>query len=176
MIAVLRMGHRKSRDARLSTHCGLIARALGADEIIYSGEEDSGLLESIKRAGIRWGGKFSVSYEKNWRNTIEKFRRRKFLVVHLSMFGIPIQEKINTVRNRPRVLVLIGSEKVPGEVYGLSDLNLAVTSQPHSEAAALAIFLHEYFSGKELAKKFPGAEIRIVPQEHGKKTLIRSKR
>ena len=47
MIIVLRMGHRQKRDERLSTHCGLVARALGADRIIYSGERDGKLLYSV---------------------------------------------------------------------------------------------------------------------------------
>ena len=38
MIVVLRLGHRIGRDARISTHCGLVARALGANKIIYSGD------------------------------------------------------------------------------------------------------------------------------------------
>ena len=66
---------------------------------------------------------------------------------------------------------MIGGEKVPGEVYGLADYNIAVTNQPHSEVAALAVFLHEYFSGKELDKKFRG-RLKIVPQAAGKKIGI----
>lgn len=170
MIIVLRLGHRKLRDARLSTHCGLISRALGAREIIYSGEEDSQLVDSIKKATERWGGSFKVSYERNWRNVIRKFRSRKFAIVHLTMFGMPIQKKISGIRKSRNVLAIIGSEKVPGEVYGLADFNVAVTNQPQSEAAALAIFLHEYFRGKELDIKFPKAKIRIIPHERGKKT------
>jgi tRNA (cytidine56-2'-O)-methyltransferase len=170
MLAILRIGHRKLRDARLSTHCGLIARALGADEIIYSGEEDAQLIESLKKASERWGGNFRASYDKNWRNVIRKFSENNFKIIHLTMFGIPFQKKIKDVRKSKNTLVIIGSEKVPGEVYGMSDFNLAVTSQPHSEAAALALFIHEYFQGKELDIKFQKAKIKIIPQEMGKKT------
>jgi tRNA (cytidine56-2'-O)-methyltransferase len=86
------------------------------------------------------------------------------------MYGIPIQNKIKQLR-RSNVLVIIGSEKVPGEVYGLADFNIAVSNQPHSEVAALAIFLHEYFRGKELNKKFSAAKLKIIPQERGKKVV-----
>ena len=58
---------------------------------------------------------------------------------------------------------------MPPEIYALADSNIAVSSQPHSEVAALAVFLHEYFDGKELEKKFKNAKIRVVPQERGKK-------
>jgi predicted SpoU family rRNA methylase len=37
--------------------------------------------------------------------------------------------------------------------------------------AALAIFLHEYFAGRELRKRFDG-RLKIVPQEFGKKISI----
>jgi len=168
MISVLRLGHRRKRDARLSTHCGLVARALGADSIIYSGEKDNKLLDSVRKVSRNWGGKFHVSYAKNWRKTIEAFKGKK---VHLTMYGLPIRSKIGEIRRNKSILVIIGGEKVPGWVYGAVDYNLAVTNQPHSEVAALAIFLHEYFSGKELAKRFDG-RLTIVPQERGKKIRI----
>jgi len=171
MITVLRLGHRKKRDARLSTHCGLAARALGANSIIYSGERDGQPLESIKKVSKQWGGKFNASYEANWRKAINNFRGTK---VHLTMYGLPLQTRIREIRKKKNILIIVGGEKVPGEVYRSVDYNLAVTNQPHSEVAALAIFLHEYLSGKELAKKF-GGKLKIVPQEFGKRLMnIRS--
>lgn len=171
MICVLRLGHRKMRDARLSTHCGLISRALGAKEIIYSGEHDEQLLKSINDVSARWGGSFGVSYEKNWKSAIGKFKKGKYKIAHLTMFGIPLQKKIKEIRKSKKLLVIVGSEKVPGEVYGMADYNIAIGNQPHSEAAALAIFIHEYFMGKELDSKFQKAKISIIPQERGKKAV-----
>ena len=168
MITVLRLGHRKKRDARLSTHCGLAARALGAGAIVYSGERDDRLLDSIRKVSKNWGGKFRASYEKDWRKTIKGYRGTK---VHLTMYGLPIKTRIAKIRGRRDVLVIIGGEKVPGEVYHSVDYNLAVTNQPHSEVAALAVFLHEYFRGRELTKKFDG-RLKIAPQEFGKKISI----
>ena len=72
MIVVLRIGHRPGRDERVSTHCGLVARALGASSIIYSGEKDDSLLESVKNVVDRWGGRFTASYEENIRGVIKK--------------------------------------------------------------------------------------------------------
>jgi len=168
MITVLRLGHRKKRDARLSTHCGLAARALGADAIVYSGEKDEKLLSSVKNVGKRWGGRFKASYEPNWRKVIRSFKGAR---VHLTMYGMPVQKKIEEIRKKKSVLVIVGGEKVPGEVYKMVDYNVAVTNQPHSEVAALAVFLHEYHSGKELSKKFHG-KLDIVPQEFGKRIRI----
>ncbi len=171
MITILRLGHRQKRDERLSTHVGLAARALGANEVVYSGEKDSSLIESIKDVGKRWGGKFSVRYEKNWKKVIAAYKKRKFTVVHLSMYGIPARKNINKIGKSKKILVIVGSEKVPPEIYKMADFNISVTNQPHSEVAALAIFLHELQKGKELDKKFSKAKIRIVPQERGKKVV-----
>ncbi|MBI2583098.1 MAG: tRNA (cytidine(56)-2'-O)-methyltransferase [Candidatus Aenigmarchaeota archaeon] len=168
-ISVLRLGHRLGRDARISTHCGLVARALGAREIIYTGERDQILLESVNETANRWGGPFSAKYEENWKHVVKKYRKRNFSIVHLTMYGMPVQKVIRRIRKKKNILVIIGGEKVPPQVYQEADFNIAVTGQPHSEVAALAIFLHEYFRGKELGKKFRGAKLKIKPQSRGKK-------
>lgn len=71
--------------------------------------------------------------------------------------------------NNTDLLAIVGAEKVPKEVYNLANYNLAVTNQPHSEVAALAIFLHDLLEGKELNRDFSDAELKVVPQEEGKK-------
>ena len=171
MIVVLRLGHRIGRDDRISTHCGLVARAFGADYIIYSGDHDHKMVEGIQEVSERFGGKFRVAYNPSWRHVIMDYKKRKFVIVHLTAYGMPLQKRIREVRKKRKALVIVGSEKVPGEVYDLADYNLAASNQPHSEVAALAIFLHEYFKGEELEKKFPKAKIKILPQERGKKVV-----
>lgn len=143
---------------------------MGADAIIYSGGHDSRMMDSVKDIAERWGGKFSVSYDANWKKVIANHKKRGFCAVHATMYGLPIQNIMKDIRKKKKILFIIGGEKVPGELYSLADCNIAVTNQPHSEVAALAVFLHEYFQGKELSKKFKG-KIRIVPQEHGKKVV-----
>lgn len=169
MITVLRLGHRLARDQRISTHCGLVARALGADRIIYTGEQDTEIIKSIEEVTSKWGGAFSASYEKDWKKVIREYKQKKFSIVHLTVYGEPIQSKIKTLRKKINLLIIIGGEKVPAELYKLVDHNISITQQPHSEVAALAIFLHEYLAGKELEKKFKNAKIRVVPQQRGKK-------
>ena len=171
-VKVLRIGHRKKRDVRLTTHVCLSARALGADEAILSGEEDKPIMDSVIDVVERWGGSFKVSYEKNWRGVIKSHQKRNFAVVHLTMYGEPIQDKIQEIKSINKdILIVVGSEKVPGEVYDLADYNIAVTNQPHSEVAALAIFLDMLFDGKELEKKQRNAKLEIKPQKKGKKVV-----
>ena len=165
-LKVLRLGHRKERDKRLTTHVCLTARALGANEVILSGEKDQGILKSIQDIIDRWGGNFKVSYEKKWKSLLKNYE-----IIHLTMYGQPIQKQISKIRKSKKdKLIVVGSEKVPSEIYKLVDYNIAITNQPHSEVAALSIFLHEFFQGKELNKKFKG-KIKVVPQKIGKKVI-----
>ena len=53
---------------------------------------------------------------------------------------------------------------------GVSDFNVSIGNQPHSECAALAVFLDRFFAGEELAKDFGEAKMRIVPSARGKKS------
>jgi len=165
---VLRLGHRRRRDPRLTTHVALTARALGCDGIILSGEKDDSIIKNINEVVKNWGNHFKVKYEKNWRNVINNWKGK---TIHLTMYGLPIQDKIDEIKKLKNVLVIVGSEKVPSKIYQLVDFNVAVTNQPHSEVGSLAIFLDKLFKGKELEKKFKNVRIKIVPQEKGKRTI-----
>ena len=159
MITVLRLGHRLRRDPRISTHCALVARAFGAESIVYSGEKDSGLEKSVNTITSHWGGSFGISYEREWRRFIKDFSGKK---VHLTMYGIPLEKKISAIKKHRKLLVIIGGSKVPMEVYHMVDYNIGVTNQPHSEVAALAVFLNSF--GDFSKKKFRGAMKTVVPQ------------
>jgi len=170
-VVVLRLGHRRERDTRITTHCGLVARAFGASEIILSGEEDNAVMEKLKDVVERWGGPFEISYVKNWKDFIKEWKERRGIVVHLTMYGIPIQKAINEIKEKFKdsdLLVIIGAEKVPKEAYFLADFNVSITNQPHSEVAALAIFLDRLFQGKELEREFENWKVKIIPQKRGK--------
>src|SRR3989338_5864308 len=168
MITVLRLGHRSGRDVRITTHCALVSRALGAKECVIAGDECADIVDSVDRVVATWGGNFSARHEKNWRKFLRNFGGIK---VHLTMYGLPVQKAIPDVRKAAKgknLLVVIGAENVPGEAYGECDFNVAVTNQPHSEVAALAIFLHELAQGTELNAKFAGARVNILPNARGK--------
>jgi tRNA (cytidine56-2'-O)-methyltransferase len=47
-----------------------------------------------------------------------------------------------------------------------------VTTQPHSEVSALAVFLHLLLGGSEPGLGFPGARLRIVPSAKGKDVVV----
>ncbi len=168
MIEVLRLSHRIKRDPRVSSHCALVARALGASKMYYAGEKDISLETSVNDVVKRWGGDFSIEYVKNASSFIRD-KKKDFKIVHLTMYGINLPEKIKELRGIKDILLVVGSKTVPIEFYNLSDYNIAISNTPHSEVAALSIFLHEFFQGKELLKDFKNSKVKIIPQEHGKK-------
>jgi len=165
MIEVLRLDHRSKRDARLSTHVALVSRAFGASKIYYSGQQDPSLENSIKKITKNWGGSFKIEYIKN----PLKLLQTKRTIIHLTMYGLPIQKKISEIRKQRNLLIVVGGSKVPIQYYKLSNFNISIINQPHSEVSSLSILLHKYFKGKELSINFKNAKLKIIPQEQGKK-------
>ena len=171
-VYILRLNHRPQRDKRVTTHLFLAARALGATRGFYSGEEDEKLQRSIEKVSKSWGGDFKIAYVSNWKKKMTEWKREGGEIVHLTMYGLPIMQVIDQIRNSPNsLLIVVGGPKVPRKVYELADWNVSVTSQPHSEISALALFLHELFEGKELSISFEDARMIVVPQAKGKKVL-----
>lgn len=169
MIYALRLNHRKERDKRITTHIGLVARAFGADGVILTGERDENVLDTWKDVRERWGGPFDVKYAESWRKVVEEWEGA---VVHLTMYGIPVDDAVESMRGHSKdILVVVGGEKTPSEMYKMADYNVAVGNQPHSEVAALAIFLDRWFRGKELSKEFKDWQVKVLPSRKGKQVI-----
>lgn len=166
-IVVLRMGHRPQRDKRVTTHVALVARAFGADGLILADVRDERVERSVRKVVELWGGDFFIQSGIPWRKAVNEWHANGGMVVHLTMYGLPLDEVLPKLRGRD-LLVAIGAEKVPGEIFELADLNVAVGNQPHSEVAALAVLLDRVFEGAELKRQFDGAKLRIIPMEKGK--------
>jgi len=168
-ITVLRLGHRLRRDHRVTTHCALVSRAFGADAFVFSGERDSSIILSVNDVVKRWGGPFEISYTQTWRSWLSK---QKAKIVHLTMYGQELEKAIPRIRKvKGDLIIIIGGEKVPRDVYEMADYNVSVTLQPHSEVASIAVFLDRLFKGKELTKNFKKPTIKVVPQVKGKKVV-----
>lgn len=170
MIVVLRLGHRRARDPRVTTHVCLAARALGADAVWVT-ETDRTLERGVRSAVDRFGGPFELRTGVPWRQAMKDFDGVK---LHLTMYGKPIDEELPAVRLRAGardIMVVVGGAKVPGEVYGLADFNVAVSNQPHSEVAALAIALDRLTAGSWTRKKFKGARVAVRPSARGKSVI-----
>ena len=170
-VFILRWGHRP-RDARLTSHVALTARALGADGIIVSDTEDRNIRRTVEKVVEQWGGQFLYADGVSWRKTVENWKTRGCIVVHLSAYGEILSDELIERIKKPKrdILVILGSQKVPKAFFSseISDFNIAIGNQPHSECSSLAVFLDRLFCGEELRKIFKNAKLRIRPAARGK--------
>lgn len=167
-ITVLRLGHRPERDKRITTHVCLTARALGAQRVVIH-ERDDRIVEGVTDIAKRFGGQFQVESGVPFKPILKGFQGTK---VHLTMYGLPMQEVVPQIPRDKDLLVVVGAEKVPREVYELSDFNVAVGNQPHSEVAALAILLYALQGNAALEHRYEGGEMEVEPSARGK--VVRS--
>jgi len=175
-IVVLRWGHRRERDARLTTHVALTARALGASGVVLSDIEDEKIKKTIDKITKNWGGPFFFEMRTHWKNVVHEWKAKDGIVVHLTAYGENIQSSnvLERIKSSGKdILVVVGSQKVPRKFFSesVSDFNVAIGNQPHSECASLTIFLDRFFEGKELTKSFENAKVRIIAQKRGKKVV-----
>ena len=169
-IYVLRLGHRHQRDQRVTTHVALTARALGCAGMYLVGR-DPDIVSGVEDVVLRFGGDFRVEEMDSWRSVALRMKARGTIVVHLTMYGEHLDAVQDTLRRAARdhdILVVVGAEKVSSEVYRTADFNVAVANQPHSEVAALAIFLDRLQGGTSLKHEFPGGRAKILPNPCGK--------
>src|SRR4030067_804437 len=103
--------------------------------------------------------KTETETEKEWKKIVTDWKVEGGITVHLTVYGENVQtsdvlERIKA--SGKNVLLLVGSQKVPKEFFSaeISDFNVSIGNQPHSECAALAVFLDRFFGGKELSKGF----------------------
>ncbi len=166
---VLRIGHRFFRDSRVTTHVCLTARALGADGVVIADKHDKMVEATVQEVAKRFGGNFSIESGKPWRRVIRDWRGQGGKVVHLTAYGLRLPDVIRDINDVDRdLLVVVGSEKMPGEVFKLADWNVSVTNQPMSEVAALAVFLDWHLQHQAFDKTFPNGQVKIVPSRDQK--------
>jgi tRNA (cytidine56-2'-O)-methyltransferase len=166
MLTILRLGHRPARDKRITTHVCLVARAFNADKILID-TKDAKLEETVNGVITRFGGPFEIETGITWRKVLRNWPGK---IVHLTMYGEHIDNALEKVPISDDLLIVVGSEKVPREVYEEADFNIAIGNQPHSEVSALAVFLDRYFQGSGLKKEFSG-ELKIIGTPKGKKVI-----
>ena len=175
VIEVVRIGQRVVRDDRVTTHVALVSRAFGAKKIFMT-EVNPEIKDTLNKISSTWGGDFEVEFVEKWKSVIKKKKDESYKIVHLSMYGEKIgdvQEKIGSEKN---LLIVVGAEKVPREIYELADYNVGVGSQPHSEISALAILLDRIQKGTQFDKEFSNAKRKIIPTKTGKNVQVKETR
>ena len=162
-IWVMRIGHRPERDKRVTTHVALSSRAFGVSGI-YVDTEDRVLETNVRSVCERFGGDYTIETGVKWKNVVKK---HDATVVHLTMYGQRFDEALTKIPKDKDMIIIVGAEKVPPEIYQNSDFNVSVGNQPHSEIAALAVFLDRFTEGKALYEDRDG-KMTVIPNERGK--------
>ena len=173
-VTILRLGYRLGRDPRITTHLALVARALGAQEFLFSGDEDGKMEENITSVNQRFGGDMNIKHIKTPKARLHRFvthgvdGNTPAVAVHLTMYGASFREVTPTIRSDRPLVVIVGGAKVPSDVFQVSQYNLAVGNQPHSEVAALALFLDGWYGSGAIERRLDGGELIINPSLTGK--------
>ncbi len=155
---VLRIGHRPERDKRITTHVALTARAFGASKI-YISNPDSRVIRSVEEVVTKFGGDFKIHPTSNPKKIVKD---SNLLIVHLTMFGLSIDESVRKIKNEKNdILFRVGEEKVPPWVFELADYNISIGNQPHSEVAALAVAMNNLHF-ESYNKEFKG-KLSVIP-------------
>jgi tRNA (cytidine56-2'-O)-methyltransferase len=126
--------------------------------------------ETLDSVNKSWGSDFEIEFIEEWRKVI-KSKKKDSKIIHLTMYGQNINKVAEKIKQEKNILVVVGAEKVPRDVYENADYNVAVGNQPHSEISALAILLDRIQNGKQFDAKYDNAKLQIVPTKKGKKVI-----
>ena len=170
VIEVVRIGQRLVRDDRVTTHVALVARAFGCAKIFMT-EVNPEIKYTLEKINNTWGGNFVVEFIDNWKSIV-KNKKKEYKIVHLTMYGESINDVDEQLRKEENLLIVVGAEKVPREIYELADYNVGIGNQPHSEISALAILLDRIQKGEQFKNSFSGAKRKIIPTRKGKNVLV----
>jgi len=162
MITVLSIGE---GNYRVRLNMCLTARAFGAARIVFIGSRDSRLVGYIGKLNYKWGGAFKVDFSTNAAKAIKSFN--KYKKIYLTMFGVPLKQVEYTLKTYKNILLIVTAKDWEASLSKLTDFDVSITTQPHAQVASIAIFLHEFFNGRELAVQFQNARYKIVPKPKG---------
>ena len=144
----------------------LTARALGAAEMIFTQEKDPRIPRYVNRLEKNWGGKFEASFVKSYKETLKNATNYK--KVYLTRYGVPLNKLTYTLNTYKNIMLIVSSKEVPPKILNdLTDFNVSITNQPHCSVASIAVFLHDFYRGRELAMHFENAKYKVIPKEHG---------
>ena len=166
-VDVLRLGYRRGRDPRITTHLALVARALGSDGFLLAGDDDQEMFDNLNSVSKRFGGELDTEHVSGLGH-LKKHVENGGVAVHLTMYVEPFRQAIPKIRRDRPLIIVVGGAKVPGDVYKICQHNVAVGNQPHSEVAALALFMDAWFGESGSERSFKDARLVIEGVNGGK--------
>jgi tRNA (cytidine56-2'-O)-methyltransferase len=153
VLAIGRNSYQNSLDLCVTS------RALGASEITFIGKKDTQLADYMNKMASKWGGKFKVSFAKSYQEFMKS--SDKAIKIYLTRYGTSLTEKSAMISTYKRIVLIVTDKEDVDYINKVADFKISITSQPHCSAAAIAVFLHEYYKGRELAMHFENAKYKI---------------
>ncbi len=160
MITVLIIGEGSLENQK---DIGLASRAFGASSVIFTSRKSTRLIRYFKSISNKWGGKFEVRFEKDWDKVIAE--KRGYEKVYLTNYGAPISKMMYRIRTYKNILLIATLSEGMKKLGDMVDYKVSVTTQPHSSVSAIAVFLHVFFSGRELAIRFNNAKYKVIQEK-----------
>ena len=114
---VLRLGYRKGRDPRITTHLALVSRALGATGFLLAGDDDPDLFANVQSVNDRFGGDMTCEHVGGGMGWLKRFSQNDAgdgapgVVVHLTMYGEPYRSVLPRIRRDRPLTVVVGGAK-----------------------------------------------------------------
>ena len=162
-ISILAIGR---YDYSSSIDMCLTARALGASEMIFASKRDAKIIRYMSSLEKEWGGKFKISFVKSYKVALDNAVKSK--KVYLTRYGMPLSKLTYILNTYKNIMLMVSSVKASSKIlHNIADFNVSVTDQPHCASAAIAVFLHNFYRGRELAMHFENAKYKVIPREHG---------
>ncbi len=128
--------------------------------------------DTLDKINETWGGNFEIEFITNWKKIIKEKKVGSRKIVHLTMYGENINKIVPILQKEDNVLIVVGAEKVPREIYDFADYNVAIGNQPHSEISALAVLLDRIQKGNQFSTKFENPAREIIPTKKGKNVIM----
>ncbi len=175
-ITVLRLGYRIGRDPRINTHLGLVARALGADEFLVSGDKNNKMFDTIDQVTKTFGGKFLTKHINSPMSWIRNYKSEEKegvggTIIHLTMYGEDYRKIVPLIPKNKPLAIIVGGAKVPSSIYRMAHYNVSIGNQPHSEVAALALLLDKLQDGDAIDQEFSNPKLKIIPDLERKNVI-----
>lgn len=119
----------------------------------------------MRSISSKWGGNFSIEFQDDYRTVLRSSSNYK--KVYLTRYGTPMQNVLYTMKTYRNLLLIVTDTEAVTSMFSNADFCISITDQPHSTSAAIAVFLHAFFSGRELAMHFENARYKVIPSERG---------
>lgn len=140
----------------------LAARAFGAANVTFVGKKSPKIDRYFKALNRKWGGSFAVSFTNDWEGYLAD--KKNYKTIYLTRYGTPISKVEYSLKTYKNILVIVTLSESIKSLYNMSDFNVSISTQPHCAAAAIAVFLHTFYQGRELAMHFENAQLKVVPE------------